>query len=85
MNEKDALTAMISAVSQRVSFQIADLICSYPEPLRPLAMATVSACIASELATMPKAAKEMYDLALPKMQVITVPRSWDPRKGGGKA
>ena len=81
--EQEAVEKLCGAVSQKVSYQLADMIMSYPDVLRPLVMATVQACIAAQIPTMPESARELYETALGKMTVMTVPPALDPRKMGG--
>jgi len=83
MSSDKMVEEIISKLSQDVSYKLSDLILSYPEPLRAVAMATVTACISSNLPTMPKAERELYETALSKMVVATIPPALDPRKWGG--
>ena len=82
LNDK-MVEEIITKLSQDVSYKLSDLILSYPEPLRAVAMATVTACISSNLPTMPKAERELYETVLSKMVVATIPLALDPRKWGG--
>ena len=82
LNDK-MVEEIITKLSQDVSYKLSDLILSYPEPLRAVAMATVTACISSNLPTMPKAERELYETVLGKMVVATIPPALDPRKWGG--
>lgn len=83
-NESDFVEELCTTVSQQVSYRLADMIMAYPVYLRPLVMATVQACLNANMATMPDPDRELYDTALAKMTVVTVPPEMDPRKGGGE-
>ena len=72
-------------LSQDVSYKLGDMIESYPREFRPVVIATVSACIKSQLTTMPAKDREIYDKLLDSMQVVSIPRSMDPRKKRGPA
>ena len=81
--EQEAVEKLCGAAAQQVSYQLADMIMGYPDALRPLVIATVQACIVAQLPTMPENARELYEAALGKMTVMTVPPALDPRKMGG--
>lgn len=82
MPDQNFIEDLCSKVSQRVSYQLADLIMGYPTFLRPLVIATVQACLNAQMSTMPSTDRQMYDAALAKMTVVTIPHTMDPRKGG---
>ena len=82
--EQKAVEKLCGLVSQKVSYQLADMIMSYFYVLRPLVVATVQACITAQIPTMPESALELYETALGKMAVMTVPPALDPRKMGGE-
>ena len=84
-NESDFVEKLCNTVSQQVSYRLADMIMAYPVFLRPLVIATVQACLNANMVTMPDHDRELYDAALAKMTVVTVPPDLDPRKGGGEA
>ena len=79
---QDFVEDLCNKVSQRVSYQLADLVMGYPDFIRPLVIATVQACLNAQMVTMPAHDRELYDAALAKMTVVTVPPEMDPRKGG---
>ncbi|MDO4989319.1 MAG: hypothetical protein Q4E45_02325 [Eubacteriales bacterium] len=71
-------------VSQRVSYQLGDLVMSYPDFLRPLVLATIQAILTAQLQTIPEPVRELYETALDKMTVVSIPPAMDPRKEGPK-
>ena len=81
--EDAAIEELCNQISQDVSYKLYDLMMSYPDVVRPLAMATVQACITSNLETMSKPTRMLFDTALNKMCVVTVPPEMDPRKKRG--
>ncbi len=83
--EDAAIEELCNQISQDVSYKLYDLMMSYPDVVRPLAMATVQACITSNLQTMDKSTRDLYETALSKMCVVTIPQSMDPRKKRGPA
>lgn len=80
---QEVVEKMCNSVAQEVSYKLGDLIVSYPRFLRPVVVATVQACINSQLGTMPEEDRKLYDKALAGMEVVSVPREFDPRKKGG--
>lgn len=84
-SEAEIIEKMINELSQNVSYKLADLIMGYPDFLRPVVMATVQACITANMQTIPEKERELYEAALSKMTVVTIPSEMDPRKRKGKA
>lgn len=80
---QEVVEKMCNGVAQEVSYKLGDMIVSYPRFLRPVVIATVQACINSQLGTMPEEDRRIYDKALAGMQVVSIPREFDPRKKGG--
>lgn len=80
-NESDFVEKLCNTVSQQVSYRLADMIMAYPVYLRPLVVATVQACLNANMATISDLDRQLYDTALAKMTVVTVPPEMDPRKG----
>ena len=83
MMDQEMVEALCNKISQDVSFKLGDMILSYPAFLRPLVIATVQACLNAQMGTMPETDRQLYDAALQKMTVVTIPAAMDPRKGGG--
>lgn len=83
--EEEAIERLCSQVSQDVSYKLYDMMMGYPDFLRPLAMVTVQACITSSREIMSESTRELFDTALSKMSVVTIPPAMDPRKKGGPA
>ena len=75
-----AVEEICTQLAQDVSYKLGDMIESYPREFRPVVIATVSACIKSQLTTMPDSDRQIYENALAGMQVVSIPRSMDPRK-----
>lgn len=82
---QQVIEQMCQQISQDVSYKLGDMIESYPREFRPVVIATVSACINSQLTTMPPEDRKIYDGLLASMEVVSIPRSMDPRKKGGSA
>lgn len=80
---QQAIETICQQISQDVSYKLGDMIESYPREFRPLVIATVSACIRSQLTTMPSDDRKIYENALAGMEVVSIPRSMDPRKKRG--
>ena len=83
--DQEMVETLCNKISQDVSYKLGDMILSYPTFLRPLVVATVQACLNANMVTMPDHDRELYEAALAKMTVVTVPPDLDPRKGGGEA
>lgn len=86
---KDPIQKVVEEIcqqlSQDVSYKLGDMIESYPREFRPVVIAAVSACIRSQLTTMPDSDRQIYENVLAGMQVVSIPRSMDPRKKRGPA
>lgn len=80
---QEVVEKMCNSVAQEVSYKLGDMIVSYPRFLRPVVVATVQACINSQLGTMPEDDRKIFDKALAGMEVVSIPRELDPRKKGG--
>jgi hypothetical protein len=78
-----AVEEICAQLAQDVSYKLCDMIESYPREFRPLVIATVSACIRSQLTTMPSDDRQIYENVLAGMEVVSIPRSMDPRKKRG--
>ena len=83
MSDQEMMEALCNKVSQEVSYKLSDMVLSYPRFLRPLVLATVQACLNAQMGTMPEKDRQLYDAALHKMVVATIPQAMDPRRGGG--
>ena len=80
---QEVVEKMCNGVAQEVSYKLGDMIVSYPRFLRPVVVATVQACINAQLGTMPEDDRKIFDKALAGMNVVSIPREFDPRKKGG--
>lgn len=78
-----AVEEICTQLAQDVSYKLGDMIESYPREFRPVVIAAVSACIKSRLTTMPDSDRQIYENVLAGMQVVSIPRSMDPRKKRG--
>jgi len=79
---QQAIETMCQQISQDVSYKLGDLIASYPREFRTVAIATVTACINSQLSTMPDDDRVIYDGLLANMEVVSIHSVMDPRKKG---
>lgn len=78
-----AVEEICAQLAQDVSYKLGDMIESYPREFRPVVIAAVSACIRSQLTTMPDSDRQIYENVLAGIVVMSIPRSMDPRKKGG--
>ena len=85
MWDREFVEQTCNRICQKVSYRISDLILSYPDFMRPMVIGTIRACMEAQLKTMPAEERELCDLVLEKMEVISVPEAVDPRKKGGPA
>lgn len=83
MMDQEMVETLCNKISQDVSYKLGDMVMSCPTFLRPLVIATVQACLNAQMGTMPTAGRQLYEAALQKMTVVTIPAAMDPRKGGG--
>ena len=80
----EKMNDMLAEVCQEASYKFGDLVLSYPPYLRAVVMAVASGCIKSNYNAMPKDEREIFDLLLPKLTILTLPIGFDPRKHGVK-
>ena len=81
---KESIEYMLEEFSQTVSYQFGDLVMSYPEALRSMALAVMQNCITAQLQIAPKAERELFDILRERMTITMMPASMDPRKFGGE-
>ena len=75
----EQLDEKMGQFAQQVSYDFGDLMGTYPYPLRSVAMAVVSNCIAAQIANMPKVYRQAYERMRSRSEVITLPPEFDPR------
>lgn len=70
-------------ISDEVSFRLDDLLTIYPSPWLPYVLAVLQAILTVKVQGLTKLENQVYQEALAGMRITTMPRSMDPRKGGG--
>ena len=78
----EQINDFITSACQDMSYKFSDLVLSYPYSLRAVVMATAFSCIISNYQTMTEDAREIFDLCLPKLKIMTIPKALDPQKFG---
>ena len=80
----DIARAAAQVLMQDVSYQLGDIINQYTSELRPLVMAVVKSILEVETASFSEEDRKLYDHLVGRTVMMTLPKSMDPRKEGGK-
>lgn len=80
----DLARAAAQVLMQNVSYQLGDIINQYQAELRPFVMAVVKSILEVETAAFSEEDRKLYDHLVGRTVMMTLPKSMDPRKEGGK-
>ena len=80
----DMAKALAEALMQDISYQLGDVINQYPAALQPYVMAVLRSILAAVLATFSEEDLKLYEHLVERTVMMTLPKSMDPRKEGGK-
>ena len=79
MNDEQ-FVKLLEDFAQLVSYKFGDMINQIPYKFRPVAMAVVSSCIASQISLMSEEDLKVYEAMRKSSEIITLPKEMDPRK-----
>lgn len=80
----DLLKAAVEALMQDISYQLGDVINRYPAALQPYVVAVLRSVHDALLATFSEDDLKLYEHLIERTVMMTLPKSMDPRKEGGK-
>ena len=80
----DLARAAAQALMQDVSFQLGDVINQYSAELQPFVMAVLRSILEAVTASFSEEDRKLYDHLVGRTVMMTLPKSMDPRKEGGK-
>ena len=76
-----AMMKFVEQVGQDANYKLGDLISSFPEPLRPIAVGALLAALNAAMETMTEVEKEAVEAIKNNSKIVILPTMFDPRRG----